>query len=67
MKRGTPLSLTFGLVLVIAGVAVMWTSPLASGGQLIGGPLIALAGMGVFGWAVASARATARRPATAAC
>ena len=48
MKRGTHLSLTFGLVLVIAGLAVMWTSPLASGGQLIGGPLIALAGMSVI-------------------
>lgn len=48
MKRGTPLSLTFGLVLVIAGLAVTWTSPLASGGQLIGGPLIALAGMAVI-------------------
>ena len=48
MSRGTPLSLVFGLVLVIAGVAVMWTSPLASGGQLIGGPLIALAGMAVI-------------------
>uniref|UniRef100_UPI000D3932DF MFS transporter n=1 Tax=unclassified Variovorax TaxID=663243 RepID=UPI000D3932DF len=31
------------------------------------GALLALAGMGVFGWAVASARATARRPAAAAC
>ena len=48
MSRGTPLSLVFGLVLVIAGLAVMWTSPLASGGQLIGGPLIALAGMAVI-------------------
>lgn len=48
MSRGTPLSLTFGLVLVIAGLAVMWTSPLASGGQLIGGPLLALSGMGVI-------------------
>ena len=48
MSRGTPLSLVFGLVLVITGLAVIWTSPLASGGQLIGGPLIALAGMGVI-------------------
>ena len=48
MSRGAPLTLTVGLALVIAGLAVMWTSPLASGGQLIGGPLIALAGMGVI-------------------
>ena len=48
MRRGAPLSMAVGLVLVIAGVAVMWTSPLASGGQLIGGPLIALAGMAVI-------------------
>lgn len=48
MKRGAPLTLTAGLVLVTVGLTVMWTSPLASGGQLIGGPLIALAGMAVI-------------------
>lgn len=48
MSRGAPLTLTVGLALVIAGLAVTWTSPLASGGQLIGGPLIALAGMAVI-------------------
>ena len=48
MKRGTPLTLAAGLLLVAVGLLVMWTSPLASGGQLIGGPLIALAGMGVI-------------------
>ena len=48
MKRGTPLTLAAGLLLVAVGLLVMWTSPLASGGQLIGGPLIALAGMAVI-------------------
>jgi len=48
MKRGTPLTLAAGLLLVAVGLLVMWTSPLASGGQLIGGPLIALSGMGVI-------------------
>jgi len=31
------------------------------------GALLALAGLGIFGWAVASARAAARRPAAVAC
>ena len=48
MRRGAPLSMAVGLVLVLVGLTVMWTSPLASGGQLIGGPLIALAGMAVI-------------------